>query len=246
MSSWPSGYALLELQEVDSTNEEARRRAAAGERGPLWIIAERQTQGRGRRGRVWISLPGNLAATLLLRPNRPAAECAQLSFVAALALSDILTRYIPGADIGIKWPNDVFVEERKISGILLESESGPGADAAWLAVGIGVNLASFPDELHYPTTSVRALIGSAPSPKDALLDLAEAFAKWYEAWRTSGFGSIREVWLSRAQRLGRQVRVRLPNEEIWGVFQDIDNTGSLVLGLRNGTTRTISAGEIYF
>ena len=245
MSSWPSGYALLELQEVDSTNEEARRRAAAGVAGPLWIIAERQTQGRGRRGREWISPPGNLAATLLIRPNRPAAECAQLSFAAALAVTDMLARHAPLAEVRLKWPNDVLAARAKIAGILLESESGADGTAAWLAIGIGVNLAAFPTDTDLSATSLKALGVPPPPPKDALLDLAEAFAKWYEAWRTGGFGPIREAWLSRAQGLGQRIRVRVANEEIWGVFRDIDDTGALVLGMPGGVTRTVSAGEVF-
>jgi BirA family biotin operon repressor/biotin-[acetyl-CoA-carboxylase] ligase len=246
VSSWPSGHALLELQEVDSTNEEARRRAAAGVEGPLWIITERQTQGRGRRGREWIAPPGNLSATLLIRPNRPVAECAQLSFAAALAASDMLARFAPLADIRLKWPNDVLSDGRKIAGILLESESGADGTAAWLAVGIGVNLAAFPADTDLPATSLAALGVVPPSPKDALLDLAEAFAKWYEAWRTGGFGPVREAWLSRAQGLGQRIRVRAANEEIWGVFRDIDHTGALLLGMPGGATRTVSAGEVFF
>jgi len=127
--SWPLGYRLLELQEVDSTNEEARRRAAAGEPGPLWILAAEQTKGRGRRGRIWEAPPGNLSATLLIRPNRPAGECAQLSFVAALAAAEMLAALVP--DVTLKWPNDVLASGQKIAGILLEAETaadgkGPG------------------------------------------------------------------------------------------------------------------------
>ncbi len=96
-AAWPAGYALLEFDEIDSTNEEARRRAGAGEKGPLWIIARRQTSGRGRRGRAWQSANGNLAATLLLRPDKPASECAQLSFAAALAVSDMAAAFAPAS-----------------------------------------------------------------------------------------------------------------------------------------------------
>jgi BirA family transcriptional regulator, biotin operon repressor / biotin---[acetyl-CoA-carboxylase] ligase len=243
LTSWPAGYRLLELAEVDSTNEEARRRAASGEPGPLWIAAARQTKGRGRRGRVWSAPPGNLSATLLIRPHRPAAACAQLSFVAALAAAEMLARHLPG--VALKWPNDVLVNGRKIAGILLESESGPQG-IAWLAIGIGVNLKAFPDDTELPATAVAALGHPAPSPQDALLDLADAFAKWYEAWRADGFVPIREAWLSRAHGLGSRIRVRLTREELTGVFRDIDEDGALVLGLPGGVTRAIAAGEVFF
>ncbi len=245
MSTWPAGYRLVELAEVDSTNEEARRRAAAGEPGPLWIAAARQTKGRGRRGREWVAPPGNLSATLLLRPGRTAADCAQLSFVAALAAADMLARQLPA--ITLKWPNDVLASGKKIAGILLETETAADGTAAWLAIGIGVNLKAFPAETDLPATAVAAEPGAAaPSPQDALLDLADAFAKWYEAWREVGFQPIRDGWLARAHGLGQRIRVRLAREEVTGVFRDIDDAGALVLGLPGGVTRNISAGEVFF
>lgn len=245
-AAWPAGYALLELGEIDSTNEEASRRAASGEKGPLWIAASRQTAGRGRRGRAWQSPAGNLAATLLLRPDKPASECAQLSFVAALAASDMLAAFAPQVDLALKWPNDVLAGERKIAGILLESESGGGGKPAWLAAGIGVNLKDFPSDTEFPATSLTALGVSPPDPKDALLHLAAAFAKWYEVWRAQGFMPVREAWLSRAAGLGTRIRARLANEEIKGVFQGIDESGALLLGLPGGATRAIAAGEVFF
>lgn len=245
-AAWPAGYALLELDGIDSTNQEARRRAAAGEVRPLWIAAARQSAGRGRRGRTWQSAPGNLFATLLLRPDKPAGECAQLSFVAALAVSDMLARFAPHAGITLKWPNDVLADGRKIAGILLESESQADGAASWLAVGIGVNLASFPEDAEFPAVSLATAGIEPPPPKDALLHLAAAFAKWYETWRTAGFAPVREAWLSRASGVGSRIRVRLASEEISGVFQGIDDSGALLLGLPGGTTRFIAAGEIFF
>ena len=128
--AWPVGYALKHFEEIDSTNEEARRLAGAGERGPIWIAADRQNAGRGRRGRNWDSPNGNLAATLFLRPEKPAADCAQLSFVAAIAGSDMVSRYAGDAAIKVKWPNDVLADGRKIAGILLESASAGGANGS--------------------------------------------------------------------------------------------------------------------
>ena len=246
MTRWPAGYGLLTLAEVDSTNEEARRRARAGEPGPLWITAAQQTKGKGRRGRVWIAPPGNLSATLLVRPGRPAAVSAQLSFVAALAVADMLAKALRGGDITLKWPNDVLAGGNKIAGILLETETAADGVAAWLAIGIGINLKAFPDETDLPATAVAALGATPPTPDDALLDLAEAFAKWYEAWREGGFALVREAWLARAHGLGSRIRVRLARDEITGVFRDIDDAGALVLGLPGGVERKISAGEVFF
>jgi BirA family biotin operon repressor/biotin-[acetyl-CoA-carboxylase] ligase len=244
--AWPSGYALKHFEAIDSTNEEARRLAAAGERGPVWIAADRQSAGRGRRGRNWDSPTGNLAATLFLRPDRPAADCAQLSFVAAISASDMVSRYAGGAAVKVKWPNDVLADGRKIAGILLESASAGGDRLDWLAVGIGVNLAVFPDGMEFPATSLAALGVSPPSPQDALVGLASAWAKWYDVWMTREFGEIRDVWLSRAAGLGARIRARLQNEETHGVFEGIDASGALILRESLDRVRVISAGEVFF
>jgi BirA family biotin operon repressor/biotin-[acetyl-CoA-carboxylase] ligase len=241
---WPDGYGLAVFDELDSTNEEARRRAAAGEAGPLWILAARQSAGRGRRGRVWVSPPGNLAATLLLRPGRPAAECAQLSFVAAIAAADLIAAHT--GDVTVKWPNDVLAGGRKIAGILLEAETPQGQATPWLAIGIGVNLAHFPPDTEFPATALAALGTRAPQPRDALTALAVNFAKWYEVWRAGGFMPIRDAWLARAGGLGARIRARLQNEEATGVFEGLDETGALLLNQGHGRVRAIAAGEVFF
>jgi BirA family biotin operon repressor/biotin-[acetyl-CoA-carboxylase] ligase len=245
VTSWPAGYGLKEFDEIDSTNEEARRLAANGERGPIWIVAGRQTAGRGRRGRKWESPVGNLAATLLLNPGKPASECAQLSFVSALAVSDAVASFSPDLDIKVKWPNDVLVNGRKMAGILLESTS-QGAEPVFLVVGIGINLKTHPSDTEFPATSLAALGLSPPLPRHALLELAGPFAKWYEVWRAEGFSPIRDAWLARAAGLGTRIRARLTNEETMGIFEGIDVTGALLLRETQDRVRTISAGEVFF
>jgi BirA family biotin operon repressor/biotin-[acetyl-CoA-carboxylase] ligase len=244
--AWPEGYGLKEFAEIDSTNEEARRLAAAGVPVPVWIRADRQTAGRGRRGRAWETDTGNLAATLLLRPEKPARECAQLSFTTAIAVAETVARFAPQADIKVKWPNDVLADSGKIAGILLESASGAGASASWLAIGIGINLAAHPEGMETPATSIKALTGSAPTPSEVLAHLAGAFAKWYEVWRAQGFSPIRDAWLVRAARLGTRIRARLTSEETSGVFEGIDETGALILRESAGRVRIIAAGEVFF
>ncbi len=248
-ASWPANYALHQLAEVDSTNEEARRLAMAGEGGPIWITASRQTAGRGRRGRAWISPPGNLAASLLLRPPRSAAECAQLSFLAAIAAHDALSPYTSNHALNLKWPNDVLLNGRKLSGLLLESVSNgqttkPMPD--WLIIGIGINLEAHPEGMEFPATSLTALGLTAPPASTILTELAASFAKWYEIWLAEGFAPIRDAWLARAGGLGDRIRARLSDGELWGVFEGIDQTGALILREQQNRIRTISAGEIFF
>jgi BirA family biotin operon repressor/biotin-[acetyl-CoA-carboxylase] ligase len=239
LTGWPQGTGLLRLDEVDSTNLEARRRADAGEAGPLWITAARQTAGRGRRGRVWEGGPGNLAATLLLRPKAPPAEAAQLSFAAALAVADTASHFAPQAAVGVKWPNDVLANGRKLSGILLEAGSG------WLAIGIGINLAGHPAQTEFPATSLAALGVTPPSPDTALAVLAARFAHWLAVWRAEGFPPLRAAWLARAAGLGAPIRARLPQEERHGAFEGIDASGALLLREPAGV-RAITAGEVFF
>jgi BirA family biotin operon repressor/biotin-[acetyl-CoA-carboxylase] ligase len=240
------GIPLRQFVEIDSTNEEARRVALAGVEGPLWIVADRQTKGRGRRGRNWQSAEGNLTATLLLKPSMPMAQCAQLSFVAALGASDVVNRYAPGAAVKVKWPNDVLADEKKIAGILLESASNDGAHPDWLAIGFGINLASHPADTEFPATSLAGLRGKPPAPRAALDCLAASWSKWYEIWSERGFEPIRDAWLARAARLGARIRARIADMEAVGVFEGIDAEGALILRESADRARTISAGEVFF
>jgi BirA family transcriptional regulator, biotin operon repressor / biotin---[acetyl-CoA-carboxylase] ligase len=245
-SAWPSGYAIRHFDEIDSTNDEARRLAQAGEQGPVWILADLQTKGRGRRGRVWHSPIGNLAASLFLRPEKSAAECAQLSFLSALAVADTIGRYAASSDVRVKWPNDVLADDRKIAGILLESASAAGNRLDWLAIGIGINLAEHPEDTEFPATSLNGLGIAPPSSRDTLGLLATSWARWYDVWMTRGFEPIRDAWLARAARLGTRIRARLQDEEIFGLFEGIDETGALILRESQNRTRHIAAGEVFF
>jgi BirA family biotin operon repressor/biotin-[acetyl-CoA-carboxylase] ligase len=237
LTGWPPGYRRKDYQKLDSTNEEARRLAEAGEQGPLWITAARQTAGRGRRGRAWDTGAGNLATTLLLRPDAPQAVTGQLSFAAALAVAETVSHFAPGAAVAVKWPNDVLAEGRKIAGILLEARPG------WLAIGIGVNLAHHPEEL--PATSLPQLGVASPSCDAALSVLAARFAHWYDAWMENGFETLRAAWLKRASGLGAPITARLPHETRQGVFEGIDASGALLLN-EQGQVRAIAAGEVFF
>jgi BirA family biotin operon repressor/biotin-[acetyl-CoA-carboxylase] ligase len=234
------------LDEVDSTNAEARRRAEAGEGGPLWITALRQTAGRGRRGRNWETGAGNLAATYLCRTEKPPAQAAQVSFVAALAVADLASAYVPSALVSLKWPNDPFIAGRKTSGILVESGPHP-AGGLWLAVGCGVNLATPPDAPERPATAfAQHMPGPPPQPLEALQVLAESFERWRELWELLGFPPIAEAWTARAHGLGAPCTARLPHETIEGVAEGLDVDGALRLRTATGVVRRITAGDVFF
>ncbi len=238
----------LRLERIDSTNAEARRLAEGGERGPLWITAQAQTEGRGRRGRSWSTQVGNLAATLLLTTDRPAAEAAQIAFVAALAVADAFDAFVPAGLISIKWPNDVLLDGRKAAGILVESGERPSG-GLWVAVGCGLNLAEAPRDLERPAACVadhlRADLRETPSPDAALTALARGFAARLQAWETHGFAPIAAAWTARAAGLGRACIARLGQESVEGVAEGLDSDGALRLRMASGAVRRITAGDVF-
>lgn len=245
MGQWPHGVGVLKLDEIDSTNTEARRRFVAGERGPLWIMAARQTGGKGRQGRVWNSETGNLYATLLFQPKTPASTASLFSFVACLAVAELFESH--GAKAQVKWPNDALIDNKKCAGVLLEG-SGQGAVLDWLAIGIGVNLAHHPEPdpaAIHPPTSLLNETGRRVSTDDALTHLAASVAHWGDVLQRDGFAPLREAWISRAAKLGQRIEARMAKESVTGVFEDVDATGALVLRTPTGA-RKLHAADIYF
>jgi len=237
---------VVVLDEIDSTNAEARRRAEAGEAGPVWLVGLRQTAGRGRRGRAWETGEGNLAATLLFRTDRSPAEAAQVSFVAALAVADLLAHYAPASLVSLKWPNDPLLGGLKVSGILIESGASPRG-GLWIAVGVGINLALKPIDAERPATSIathREI--PPPRPTEAVEVLAEAFERWFRTWNMLGFPAIADAWTARAHGLGEPCVARLGNETVEGVAEGLDGDGALRLRLDDGNVRRISAGDVFF
>jgi len=229
---------LIAHDALDSTNAEALRLARRGEHGPLWITARRQTAGRGRRGRTWISEPGNLYATLLLTEPGPIEHWPQLSFAAALAAHDAIVEVAARltARLAIKWPNDILLDGAKVAGVLIEGEA---SDA--VAVGIGVNCANHPAATDYPATD---LSGAGISPKTLLGALTVKMLGRLAQWNAgAGFSKIRADWLDRAAGLGQEMRVRLADREVAGRFVAVDPAGGLVLRSPAGDI-TIAAGDV--
>lgn len=238
-----SGARVEIFDTLDSTSLEAKRRAASGDKGPVWIIALRQTSGYGRRGSEWRQAEGDVAATLLFRPEAPAEVLPQLSFVAALGVADAIRRFAPKAGLALKWPNDVLAGGGKIAGILLEL-IGAAASPPHIALGVGVNIVSAPAGLDYPTARLIDLIeGDPPHPRAFVATLDETFTAWRKEWEREGFAGVRSEWLRRASGLGRPVRAQLPGEIVEGVFADLDLAGALILDC-GGERRTIAAGAI--
>ena len=228
---------------LGSTNDEAKRLAAAGASAWTVVSADVQTAGRGRRGRRWESLAGNLHASLILRPPIPVAAAAQLGFAAALAVGEAIMPLLPpAASLQYKWPNDVLVNDRKIAGILLESASSAAGSALWVVVGIGVNVETC--GVAGAATCLVAEGAAAISVPTLLREIVLALHRWAAAWERSGFGPLRRAWLARARGLGAELAVRQEREDITGRFLDLDADGALLLETARGLRR-IAAGEIF-
>jgi BirA family transcriptional regulator, biotin operon repressor / biotin---[acetyl-CoA-carboxylase] ligase len=237
----------LVLDEVGSTNSEAFKRAEAGEKGPLWISARRQTQGRGRSGRQWASEPGNLYASLLQTMSCPLSVVHQISLVAGVAVIDAVRAVSANARIAglrLKWPNDLLIGDAKCAGILAESVSAIGGAGVTAVIGVGINLAWHPTDLGRPATHLAAH-GVEVTPDVMLRALAPAMQEWLETWQGgTGFARVRAAWLERSGPIGEGVRVDTGSERIEGTFLDIDGTGALLLRDMHGLQRTLTYGDV--
>ena len=242
----PSQISIRRFESLDSTNEEALRRLAAGEAPPFWIVADSQTRGRGRSGRRWTSPKGNLYATLTIETQVSAPIATQLSFVAALAVYDAVARHLPADQLPrlrLKWPNDLILGGAKLAGILLESVASPKRWGRAVILGIGVNVALAPTEKERAVAS----LDLAPSAvTDVFASLAAAIDAWLAQWNEGrGFAPIREAWLSRALALNESISVNLNGPALRGRFRGVDATGALQLETEPGVVITVTAGDIY-
>ncbi len=236
---------FIHLDTVGSTQTEARNRLDVGETGPLWVRADSQTDGRGRRGRAWSSPSGNLFATALLPTTLDAARSALVGFAAALAIADTLETYGIRSGVTLKWPNDVLIGGAKISGILIEREG------SHLLVGIGMNLVSHPSDTPYPATDLLSemtdedLQADEPmftGPEAVLATLSAHLMGWIDRLERDGFSPLREAWLAKAHRLGEAVSVN----GLTGTLSGMGPDGSLELVLPDGAKTRVHAGDVSF
>jgi len=244
----PAGYRLVQLDTVDSTNDEAKRRADMGEPGPLWIWSARQSKGRGRAGREWISQVGNLFASLLVRLNCPLQTASQLALVAGIITFETISKLIAyegRSKLLLKWPNDVLLDEEKIAGMLLENMCAPNDKRSAVVIGTGINLANHPEYLPQPAVSLEAY-GLTITPAKALEVLAATTHEWLKRWDEGAtFPSIRRAWLDRAGPTGRKLVVQIGADKIEGTYAGLDLEGALQLKTDSGT-RTVTAGDVFF
>lgn len=236
--TWPVYW----LDEIDSTNEEAKRRAKADGFSAQWIGAHKQVSGRGRLGRVWVSPKGNLYTTALFQWTHELRDMTRIPFAAALAVAETVEGLAPGSCPLLKWPNDVRCAGAKVSGILVEAGETNGA--RWMAVGIGINVGFAPEGLDQAATSLADLRGDAVITPQMTLDALRAAFALRLAEAETGFADIRKAWLKRAEGLGQPVRVKVGGTVEEGIFADMAADGALLLHLRDGTQKTIRAGDV--
>lgn len=238
---------VVSLDECGSTNIEAMQLGLRGEAGPLWVLARRQSKGRGRAGRSWAGEEGNLLASFLMRLHCPVQAAAQLSLVAGLAAAHAIARCAgDGCEIPLwlKWPNDIMIGRAKVGGILVETSTLPATSQIIAVVGFGVNLASAPQVSNRIVGNLRAFdCDIEPRAMLGLLDreLTSTLGRWSEG---SGFDKIRRDWLRLTVETGTWVSVTTASGGIRGRFAGLNSEGHLLISDESGKTHCVTYGDV--
>lgn len=236
---------IMMFDRVDSTNRIALEMASQGLPGGIVILAEAQEKGKGRLGREWFSPEGmNLYFSLLLRPYQPARDFPLYSLATSVALIEAIQR-TTGLAVQIKWPNDVVLEDKKLAGILLESEVR-GDQSPSLVVGVGVNvnigLTDFPPELQKSATSLRMALGRPVDRADLLIELFNQLVEQYRLVDDKAL--LIQAVRQHCQTLGRRVRVQTARQEFEGWAEDLQEDGALLIRMGDGNQRRILVGDV--
>lgn len=236
---------MMMFDRVDSTNRIALEMASQGLPGGIVILAEAQEKGKGRLGREWFSPEGmNLYFSLLLRPYQPARDFPLYSLATSVALIEAIQR-TTGLAVQIKWPNDVVLEDKKLAGILLESEVR-GDQSPSLVVGVGVNvnigLNDFPPELQKSATSLRMALGRPVDRADLLIELFNQLVEQYRLVDDKAL--LIQAVRQHCQTLGRRVRVQTARQEFEGWAEDLQEDGALLIRMGDGNQRRILVGDV--
>ncbi len=242
-----AGIRVVALEETGSTNADAMARALAGEALPFWLIADRQTAGKGRSGRSWISEPGNFQASLAVKVHCAAGQAAQLSLVAGVAVIGAIKTLAPqhGCDnLYLKWPNDLLVNNAKCGGILIETASDRTDGGMIAVIGIGLNLVSHPE---IQGRRVAHLGGDVPSATQCtyLMAIAAAMLSALEIWNDgAGFAQIVARWLAAATPVGTEVAIHTGAARIEGTFAGLADDGALLLRDKSGRIQRFTFGDV--
>jgi BirA family biotin operon repressor/biotin-[acetyl-CoA-carboxylase] ligase len=247
LAGQPIGHEIAFFDETSSTNDDARRLAESEHPEGVVVFADSQTHGRGRRGTEWFSPPRkNLLLSVLLRPSFPPENWPRLTHMAALALCECIERLLP-LEPQVKWPNDIYLGEKKVAGVLLESRV-PAGQAGYAILGIGLNInlgeSDLPASLRGMTTSLRIERGGLPVAREPIaIELLRALNRGYRHCGHN-FAAILEGVKKRSLLLGKQVRAHV-GDRIWtGEACDYSTTGGLVLRLHDGSLHALSSADL--
>ena len=237
-------YRHIAVESCISTNVLCFEQAIKGEPGNLWITSAEQTGGKASRGRSWVSKPGNLYSSLLLENPCAPEHFSELTFVAALAVREAIEDFLPHASLALKWPNDVLVNEKKCSGILLESRQSTLNNH--VVIGIGINCGHHPADTSFPATDLLSE-GIDLEPPAVFEVLARKIASFLQIWDAGNeFDMIRENWLNHAWGLGKTTRVGLYDGSVLsGTFKGLDESGHMLLIEASGHETSITVGDIF-
>jgi BirA family biotin operon repressor/biotin-[acetyl-CoA-carboxylase] ligase len=241
-----SGYEALLFDQVTSTNEVAKTIAENSQKKNLVIIARTQTRGHGRRGRQWVSPKGGIWLSLLLRPTMAKKGLTRLTLITASAVASAIEQTL-GLRTEVKWPNDLLIGGKKMCGVLVETSIK--ADVArYVIIGIGINtnvdIRFFPTCLRESITTLKHELGREIDNRTLILNVLSGFEERYEHLRLGRWEDLRLEWMSRAEFLGKQVRVTSFADIVTGAALDIDDSGALLIRMENGSVRKLVAGDL--
>tara|TARA_B100000212_G_scaffold318811_1_gene275515 strand:- start:171 stop:929 length:759 start_codon:yes stop_codon:yes gene_type:complete len=249
MNNYKFNTDILKYKEIDSTNNEAVRLLDKKKSFPYWIVAEKQTAGKGRKNRYWDSLVGNFMGTYVLEINLERKFLPHLTFVSALAIYDTIQKFISNKNekiIQLKWPNDLIINNSKCGGVLIENISSKKESNHIIAIGIGVNLIKSPSKTTFPSSNIFDETNVKINPDEFLFELDKNIIKKINFWKNGlNYEAILKQWIEKAFLLNKEIFVTLPNgKKEKGIFTSIDSEGGLILKTRDND-KIFYAAEIF-
>lgn len=241
------GHSFRYHDEIESTNLEAKTLALKGAPEGTVVVAEAQSAGRGRLGRRWTSPAGKgLLFSVILRPTLPMSEAPLLTIVAATAAAEAIDKYVPTA-VSIKWPNDLFIGDRKVGGILMEV-SGEQDEVDWIVLGIGLNVntefSELPVALRRSATSLKIASGDLVDRSDVLASLLLGLDAHYQAALRNGFEKALSAFRERDYLLSRTISIETRQGPVIGAAAGIDDRGALLVELPHRRVRSFHSGDV--
>ncbi len=244
--SLPPDYTLRSYDTIDSVVEEARRLAASGAEEGTVVWAREQRAGRGRFDRRWVSPPGNLYSALILRPEDPAEQAAQMCYVAIISLAAAMAELIGPAELRYRWPNDILLGEAKAAGVWLEAPArNPAGGLEWLVIGAAANINAAPPDIDAAQMAPYSDRYGGVQPGEVLEGYCRYFLSWINRWAEEGLAPLHRLWTQRANGLGAPVELVLRQETLTGTLMEVDGEGAALLRLADGSPRRLTVAEFF-